>query len=91
MLKLKVRIKLLNSRSSVAWQGLCRAAVRFAEGDIWGRRAGVGGKQSREHQSRCPRMDKLRSSGLRNLSCKWVHVHRAALGVASTKAWQAQT
>lgn len=87
MLKLKVLIKLLNSRSSVAWQGLCRAAVWFAEGDIWGRRGSVGGKQSREHQSHSPRLDKPSSSGLGNLSCKWVCGHRAALGTAPTQTW----
>lgn len=80
MLKLKVLIKLLNSRSFAAQQGLSRAAVWFAEGDIWGRRGSVGGKQSREHQSHSPSLDKPSSSGLQNPFCNWVHVHRAALG-----------
>lgn len=71
----------------MAWQGLCRAAVWFAEGDIWGRRGSVSGKQNRERQSHSTRLDKPSSSGLGNLSCKRVHVHRAALGVASTKTW----
>lgn len=87
MLKLKVLIKLLNSRSAVAWQGLRRAAVWFAEGDIWGRRELVGGKWNKGRQSHSPRLDKLSSSGLGDPSCKWVCVHRAALGVASTETW----
>lgn len=54
MLNREVLIKLLNTRSSTTGQGLCQAAVWFAEGGIWGRRESVGGKQSTDHQSCSP-------------------------------------
>lgn len=79
MLNRNVLIKLLNTRSSTTGQGLCRATVWFAEEGIWGRRESVGGKQSTEHQSHSPRLDKPRCPGLGNPSCKWVRVHWAAL------------
>lgn len=65
MLKLKVLIKLLKSRSSTTQQGLCRAELCFAEGDIWDMRGFVSGKQSREHQPHGPRLN--------NPACKSVH------------------
>lgn len=73
MLNPKVLIKLLNSRSSVAWKGLqngLHEGVFGAGEDQW-----VG--KSREHQSHSPRLDKPSSSGLGSLFCKWIRVHHA--------------
>lgn len=71
MLNPKVLIKLLNSRSSVAWQELQNGLPRgiFGAGeDQW-----VGSR--REHQSHSPSLDKPSSSGLGSLFCKWIRVH----------------